>query len=141
VKPQSTAPRSEPGRAASLELVAFLGGLSLFLSTVEYLLPKPVPFLRIGIANLPLLIALDLLSPAHLLLLATLKVIGQGLVTGTLFSYVFIFSAAGSYASALAMLATRRLAGPRIGLIGIAVSGALCSNLGQIGLARLLVFG
>lgn len=123
------------------ELVAFLGGVSLFLSTIEYLIPKPIPFLRVGIANLPLLIGLDIMSPGLLLLLATLKVLGQGLVTGTLFSYVFLFSAAGTYASALAMLAVRAVAGGRISLIGIGVIGALLSNLSQILLARLLVFG
>ncbi len=102
----STAPRSD-----DRDLVAFLGGLCLFLSTVEYLVPKPIPFLRIGIANLPLLIGLDLLSPGRLLLVACLKVIGQGLVSGTLTSYVFLFSAAGTFTSALAMLAARRISG------------------------------
>ena len=85
------APRSD-----DRDLVAFLGGLCLFLSTIEYLVPKPVPFLRIGIANLPLLIGLGILSPGQLLLVALLKVIGQGLVSGTLATYVFLFSAAGS---------------------------------------------
>ena len=124
------APRSD-----DRDLVAFLGGLCLFLSTVEYLVPKPVPFLRIGIANLPLLVGLGLLSPGQLLLVALLKVIGQGLVSGTLATYVFLFSAAGTFASALAMLAVRRLAGPRMSLVGVSVTGALLSNLAQIGLA------
>jgi heptaprenyl diphosphate synthase len=124
------APRSE-----DRDLVAFLGGLCLFLSTIEYLVPKPVPFLRIGIANLPLLIGLGILSPGQLLLVALLKVIGQGLVSGTLATYVFLFSAAGTFASALAMLAVRRLAGPRMSLVGVSVTGALISNLAQIGLA------
>jgi heptaprenyl diphosphate synthase len=124
------APRSD-----DRDLVAFLGGLCLFLSTIEYLVPKPVPFLRIGIANLPLLIGLGLLSPGQLLLVALLKVIGQGLVSGTLATYVFLFSAAGTFASALAMLAVRALAGPRMSLVGVSVTGALLSNLAQIGLA------
>jgi heptaprenyl diphosphate synthase len=125
-----TAPRSDPR-----DLVAFLGGLCLFLSTIEYLIPKPVPFLRIGIANLPLLVGLDLLSPGQLLLVAGLKVIGQGLLSGTLATYVFLFSAAGTFASALAMLAVRRIAGRRMSLVGVSVTGALLSNLAQITLA------
>jgi len=125
-----TAPSSD-----DRDLVAFLGGLCLFLSTVEYLIPKPIPFLRIGIANLPLLIGLDLLSPGQLLLVAVLKVIGQGLVSGTLATYVFLFSAAGTFASAFAMLAVRRIAGPRMSLVGVSVTGALLSNLAQISLA------
>jgi heptaprenyl diphosphate synthase len=125
-----TAPHSD-----DRDLVAFLGGLCLFLSTVEYLVPKPVPFLRIGIANLPLLVGLDLLSPGQLLLVAGLKAIGQGLVSGTLATYVFLFSAAGTFTSALAMIAVRRIAGSRMSLVGVGVCGALLSNLAQIGLA------
>jgi heptaprenyl diphosphate synthase len=124
-----------------LDLVAFLGGLCLFFSTVEYLIPKPIPFLRVGIANLPILIGLEILSPGELFLLIVLKVIGQGLVGGTLVSYVFLFSAVGSFASGASMLALYRLAGRRVSYLGVSVFGALVSNTAQIALARLLIFG
>jgi heptaprenyl diphosphate synthase len=133
--------RSTKSLTKRLDLVAFLGALCLFLSTIEYLIPKPIPFLRVGIANLPILMSLDLLPVPLLLLLVVLKVLGQGLIGGTLFSYVFLFSAAGSFASALAMLAVRRLLGNRMSLVGIGVLGALFSNTAQIVLARLLIFG
>jgi heptaprenyl diphosphate synthase len=113
----------------------------MFLSAVEYMIPKPIPFLRVGIANLPVLICLDLLPVPFLLLVVVLKVIGQGLVGGTLFSYVFLFSAAGSFSSTLAMLLFRRLFGARISLVGIGVIGALFGNTAQIVLARFLIFG
>lgn len=133
-------PPTEPGPARR-DLVALLGGLCLFLSTIEYLIPKPIPFLRVGIANLPILIAIDLLPPGALFLVVVLKVVGQGLVSGTLVSYVFLFSAVGSFASALAMLGARRLFGKRLSLVGVGVLGALFSNTAQISLARLLIFG
>jgi heptaprenyl diphosphate synthase len=122
-------PPTEAGPARR-DLVALLGGLCLFLSTIEYLIPKPIPFLRVGIANLPILF-----------LVVVLKVVGQGLVSGTLVSYVFLFSAVGSFASALAMLGARRLFGKRLSLVGVGVLGALFSNTAQISLARLLIFG
>ncbi len=128
-----------PGRRR--DLVAFLGALCLFLSAVEYMIPKPIPFLRVGIANLPILLALDLLPVGSLLLLVTLKVLGQGLIGGTLISYVFLFSVVGSFASGLTMLGAHRLLGRRISLVGVGVLGALVSNLAQILLARLLIFG
>jgi heptaprenyl diphosphate synthase len=130
---------SSPGRRT--DLVAFLGALCMFLSAVEYMIPKPIPFLRVGIANLPVLISLDLLPVPFLLLVVVLKVIGQGLVGGTLFSYVFLFSAAGSFSSALAMLLARRVFGTRVSMVGIGVIGALFGNTAQIVLARLLIFG
>ena len=122
-------------------MVALLGGVCMFLSAVEYMIPKPIPFLRVGIANLPILVGLDLLPVPLLLLLVVLKVIGQGLVGGTLFSYVFLFSAAGSFASALSMLASRRILGTRVSLVGIGVIGALFGNTAQVLLARVLIFG
>jgi len=133
--------RSTTSLTRRLDLVAFLGALCLFLSTIEYLIPKPIPFLRVGIANLPILLSLDLLPVPSLVLLVVLKVLGQGLIGGTLFSYVFLFSAAGSFASAFAMLLVRRLLGRRISLVGVGVLGALFSNTAQIVLARLLIFG
>lgn len=140
--PTETLPARAAERAAQRrDLVALLGALCLFLSTVEYLIPKPIPFLRVGIANLPILLAVDLLPFPSVLAVIFLKVAGQGLVSGTLVSYVFLFSAVGSFASGLAMLAARRVLGRAITLVGICVIGALCSNCAQIVLARLLIFG
>ncbi len=118
-----------------------MGALCLFLSAIEYMIPKPIPFLRVGIANLPILISLDLLPVPLLLLVVLLKVIGQGIIGGTLVSYVFLFSAAGSFASAFAMLAFRRIFGKRMSLVGVGVLGALFSNAAQILMARWLIFG
>ncbi len=113
----------------------------MFLSTIELMIPKPVPFLRVGIANLPILLGLEILSPAETLLVVFLKVLGQGLVGGTLISYVFLFSAAGSFASALAMMGTKALLRTRVTLLGTSVTGALAGNVMQVVLARLLIFG
>jgi heptaprenyl diphosphate synthase len=123
-----------------------LGALCLFLSTLEYLIPKPLPFIRIGLANLPLLLALDLLSPRRFALLTLIKIAGAGVLGGTIFSYVFLFSLGGGLASALAMygLGLLRRSGPRFlrpGLAGIGAAGALCSTAVQLLLARFLIFG
>lgn len=133
--------RSTTYRTKLLDLVAFLGALCLFLSAIEYLIPKPIPFLRVGIANLPILIGLDLLPVPFLLLVVLLKVLGQALLGGTLFSYVFLFSAVGSFGSALSMLMCKRLFRAHISLVGLGIMGALISNTMQLGLARLLIFG
>lgn len=127
--------------ATRLDLVAFMGALCLFFSTIEYLFPKPFPFFRLGLANLPVLLALDLFSPAYVLLLVALKVIGQGLVSGTLASYVFLFSAAGSLASALVMLGVHRAARRWVSLVGLSLFGSLASNIVQVSLSVTFIFG
>jgi heptaprenyl diphosphate synthase len=111
------------------------------LSAVEYLIPKPLPFMRIGLANLPLLLALDILGPADYFLLALLKTAGQGIISGSLFSYVFLFSLAGTFSSAALMYGIRRVMGKRAGFTGIGCAGAMLSNGVQLLLARYFVFG
>jgi heptaprenyl diphosphate synthase len=106
------------------------------------MIPKPLPFMRIGIANLPLMLALDIFPLPSFALLAGLKVIGQALITGTLFSYIFLFSLAGTAVSALGMFLLRRIFRPeQMSFIGIGIVGALLSNGIQLVLARVFVFG
>jgi heptaprenyl diphosphate synthase len=134
--------------------LALFGALCLFLSAAEHLIPKPFPFLRLGLSNLPLLAALTfppnagagkrplpLFSPRNFALLALLKFTGQALVTGTLFSYAILFSFAGTLASTLIMYTLRRAAGNRISLAGTGIAGALASNAAQLLLARWYLFG
>ena len=125
----------------TISLVSFLGALSLFLSAIEYIIRKPVPFFRIGLANLSVLLALRLLSPGATIFLVLIKVIGQGLIQGTLFSYVFLFSVTGSFSSILVMIFLYLLLKNRVSLIGISIAGALTSNMVQIFMARIFVFG
>ena len=122
--------------------LALLGSLCLFLSAIEYIIPKPLPFMRIGLANLPLLLALDIFGPADFFLLALVKIIGQGILSGSLFSYVFLFSLAGTFSSAALMFGMRKLLGKKFsGFAGIGCAGAMASNGVQLLLARYLVFG
>ena len=122
--------------------LALLSSLCLFLSAIEYIIPKPLPFMRIGLANLPLLLALDIFGPMDFFLLVMVKILGQGILSGSLFSYVFLFSLAGSLSSAGLMYALRKLLGQKLaGFAGIGCAGAMSSNAVQLILARFLIFG
>lgn len=126
--------------------VVFFAALCLFLSAVEYAIPKPLPFLRLGLANLPVLLSLPKLSKKNIALLVFMKTLGQGLISGTLFSYVFVFSSAGSFASALGMgifyyLFVYKKDNPFIGFVGLSLVGALCNNMAQLVVAQYMIFG
>lgn len=146
-------------------LITFLGALCMLLSAVEYAIPKPVPFMRLGLANLPVLLALYIaLSASEYFLLVALKILTQALVSGTLFSYVFLFSLAGSLSSATVMYALFK-AGRQRGsafksgtseegicqsegrgrgaftAVGISLGGALANNLAQLALSYFMLFG
>jgi Predicted membrane protein len=124
--------------------IALLGACCLFLSAVEYLIPKPLPFMRLGLANLPLMIALDIFPFGSYMILVCLKIFGQAIITGTLFSYVFLFSVTGTLFSALVMFFLRRMFASsgreRISFIGIGTAGAMVSNMAQLSLARFFIF-
>jgi len=125
-----------------LEKVSLLGGLCFFLSTLEYMIPKPLPFIRLGLANFPLLLALDILPFSYFVLLAGLKAAGQALISGTLFSYVFLFSLGGTAVSSLLMYALRKCLGRKmISLVGVSAAGATASNAVTLVMAYYFVFG
>lgn len=140
---QMTTQKNRPGAGSffELDLTVVLATLALFLSALEYLIPKPLPFLRLGIANLPLLAALTLLSGHRYALLVILKIAGQGLISGTLFSWIMVFSAGGSIAAGLAMYGLHRLAKQHLSLVGLSVAGAFASTVAQLVLARWWIFG
>ncbi|MFA6937733.1 MAG: Gx transporter family protein [Treponema sp.] len=138
--------------------ISFFAALCLFLSAVEYAIPKPLPFLRLGLANLPILLAVKLacgentkIKKTEYLILILLKILGQAFISGTLFSYVFLFSAAGSFASGIAMLAVYDLIcfikskrSSKLELvtnIGLSLAGSLANNISQLVCSKYIMFG
>jgi len=75
------------------------------------------------------------------MVLVLLKIIGQGIITGTIFSYIFLFSLSGSLASGLAMIFIYRICKDKISMIGVSVTGAFASNIIQLTVAKYLIFG
>jgi len=97
--------------------------------------------MRLGIANLPILLAVDILPFPWYILLAIVKVIGMSLISGTLFSFVALFSLMGTLTAALVMWGAHKLGGKYISQIGVSVLGAISSNLVQMVIARYVAFG
>ncbi|MCL2211131.1 MAG: Gx transporter family protein [Treponema sp.] len=130
-------------KTSSLEAssLALLGAFCLFLCAVEYMIPKPLPFMRIGLANLPIILACCIFPLHSFLILVCIKVIGQALITGTLFSYIFLFSITGTFLSALLMYFLCNALGRKyISFIGVGAAGAVVSNFSQLVLAYFFIF-
>lgn len=131
--------------------LAFFTALCLFFSAIEFAIPKPVPFFRLGLSNVPVMLSFFILSPTQSVVLIFLKVFVQNLISGTLLSYAILFSLAGSVSSGLVMLFLYRVlyrrscesesdAGKKISFVGISLAGSLCNCLSQIGVSYLLIF-
>jgi heptaprenyl diphosphate synthase len=118
----------------------------LLLSAWENAIPKPVPFLRLGLANVPVMLGLSKLRLRNFLLLILLKVTAQGFVSGALFSYIFAFSVAGTLCSALVMrllfaVFVHNRPSPLVSYTGLSAAGSLANNGAQLILARHMLFG
>lgn len=124
-----------------IHTIALLAAFSLFLSSIEYLLPRPIPFFRYGLANIAILLVIQEFSFKDICMLALLKVLGLGILNGTFASYVFLFSLLGTFGAVITMYCCAKWFRNRIGRVGISVAGALVSNLIQIILAVYYIFG
>ncbi|MCL2295004.1 MAG: Gx transporter family protein [Spirochaetes bacterium] len=133
--------RSTPSLFKSRETLALLAACCIFLAMIEYIIPKPILFIRYGIANIPIMVSLKIFSPRMTMALVFLKIIGQGIITGTLFSYIFLFSLSGSLASGIAMIIIYRICKDKISMVGVSITGAFASNTVQLIIAKYLIFG
>ncbi|MCR4579259.1 MAG: Gx transporter family protein [Treponema sp.] len=116
--------------------LAYLGALALLFSYTEMILPRFIPFLRLGLGNTALLLALEL-PFGPFMLLALIKTLAACMMGGTLFSPFFLISAAQSLVSALVMYSLFRIKGKWLSLFGISIASSAVSGITQLFLASL----
>lgn len=71
-------------------LVGILAGMSVVLGYMENFIPTPVPFIRIGLANIPILIAVVMIDSKTAMSIAVLKSIILPIVSGNFFIKIII---------------------------------------------------
>lgn len=132
----------DPGELERLRRRVFLAlfaALAVALHTLEALLPSPAPWFRLGFANILTLVALFLFG-GRAAWAVTLTRVGIGaLVLGNLFAPGFFLSLAGASTATALMTGARRLAGERLGPVGISALGAAGHATGQLLVAWLLL--
>ncbi|MCR5284314.1 MAG: Gx transporter family protein [Treponema sp.] len=117
--------------------LAYLCALTLLFSYAEMILPRIIPFFRLGLANTVILLALEL-DPLSLILLSILKATAASLTAGTLFSPFYIISLLQSLLSALLMKVLYKVFSKKaISIYGISLAGSELSAFIQIFLAAL----
>ncbi|NOY12561.1 MAG: Gx transporter family protein [Deltaproteobacteria bacterium] len=131
--------------ALELELVrrrvflALFIALAVALHTFEVLLPNPLPWFRIGLANILALTALFLYGQRALWIVSLTRILVGSLLLGNLFSPAFLLSLSGGLSATLLMSVAYRFCRPRIGPVGVSVLGALGHAGGQLLIAWLLI--
>jgi len=135
------ATRSYSIYSPSEKLIAIFGACSLLLATIEFLFPRPLPYMRLGLANIPIIVSLRIFPIRYIYLLAFLKVCAQGILHGTFASYVILFSLCGTLASVTVMIILQRVFPRSVSLVGVSLLGALFSSTTQAMLAIGYIFG
>ena len=119
--------------------LALFVALAVVLNTLEFLLPNPVPWFRIGLANILGITALFCYGVRALWLVNLCRIILGSLLVGRLFGPGFLLSLGGGILSATMMSCGFSLGRKRIGPIGVSVLGALGHVSGQLLVAWLVV--
>lgn len=112
--------------------LVMLLSMSIVLSIIESFIPLFngfVPGLKLGLANIIVLIVLYKYEVKDAFFVSLLRVIVVGIMRTGLFSVNFFFSLSGALFSCCAMALTKKT---RFSMIGVSVIGSLFHSIGQI---------
>lgn len=118
-------------------ILSMLLAMAIVLNMVETLIPIFIPGVKLGLANIIILIMLYEFKPTEALIVNLLRVIIVGLIRSTLLSPTFLMSLTGGILSYLLMLLFSR--GKIFSPIGVSVLGAVGHTVGQIVIAIILL--
>lgn len=111
--------------------------LALIFSYVETLIPFHIgiPGVKLGLANLIIVIALYKMRLPEVFLLSIVRVLLSGFLFGNYFS--IIYSLAGGILSLCVMAALKKAGG--FSVMGISIAGGVFHNIGQMVVAMMVV--
>ena len=120
--------------------VAYFGvftALALIFSYVESLIPFQIgiPGVKLGLANLIIVIALYKMSLREAYLLSVTRVVLAGFIFGSMLS--ILYSLAGALLSLTAMALLKRNGG--FSVLGVSIGGGVMHNVGQLAVAMFVV--
>jgi heptaprenyl diphosphate synthase len=109
---------------------------AMMLSYIESLFPFffGVPGMKLGLANLAVVMALYLYGWREALMVNVLRILLTGLLFGNMFSV--LFSLSGALVSFICMLSARKLG---LSLYGVSMAGGVFHNAGQLLTAAFIV--
>ena len=119
-------------------LLSLLVALAIVLRGIEGLIPNPLPWVRIGLANIMTLLAILLFGIKSGFLLTLLRVFIASLFFGTFLSPTFWISFFAGIVSTLVMGITSAYFHKVLSPIGVSVLGGFTHNLVQLCVAYFL---
>lgn len=118
--------------------IALLSAYALALHGFESMVPMPIPWMKVGLANIIGLTTFILFGFRAAMMVTLIRVIIASLFTGSFLGPGFILSMGGGVSSVIAMGAVSSLQRGLFGPVGLSLVGALFHNLTQLVLAYAL---
>ena len=118
--------------------IALLSAYAVGLHSIEAFIPTPVPWLRLGLANIITLTTLCLYGLRAGMTVTLTRVFVRSLIAGTFLGPAFVMSLGGGVASTLVMWALSFVFRRHLGIVSLSVFGALAHNIVQLFLAYFL---
>ncbi|MFO7896412.1 MAG: Gx transporter family protein [Candidatus Cloacimonadales bacterium] len=118
--------------------LAFFTAFAVSVYVLESFIPKPLPFLRLGLSNIVILLLLSSQEYKSAFIVALSKTVIGGFFSGALISPTTLLSLSGTTISLLAMILALKIQ-LRFSLIGLSILGAVLHNITQIVVVRLLL--
>ena len=120
-----------------IALCAMLMALAMIFSYVEVLIPinLGVPGIKLGIANLVVVVGLFFLPAGEVLMISVARILLMGYLFGNGMS--ILYSLAGGLLSFLVMLLLKHIKG--FSITGVSIAGGVTHNVAQICVAALVV--
>ena len=137
-KTDNTSPFIDEKRRSEAIHIALLSAYAVGLHSIEALLPTPVPWLRLGLANIITLTTLYLYGLRAGMTVTLTRVFVRSLLAGTFLGPAFVMSLGGGVASTIVMWAMLSVFRRHLGIVSLSVFGALAHNIVQLFLAYFL---
>jgi len=124
-------------KTKNIATYGLLVALAFILSYLETLFPLPVPIpgIKLGLANLVVLIALYNMGAKEAFILSIIRIIMVGFSFGSLST--MLFSLAGGMLSWLMMTLFKK--SKLFSLVGVSIIGGIAHNIGQIAMSIFIV--
>jgi len=124
---------------SKLVRLALLTAVGLILFLFESLIPRPLPWLKPGLAHIATLIAIYMMGMSEAIIVVIIRVVVGSLLLGSLFNPAFILSLGGGVVATIVMGLTYRYFSNIFSIFGISILGAVVHNLTQLLLVQVLI--
>ncbi len=118
--------------------LAFFTAFAITIYVVESFIPKPFPFMKLGLANIVVLLLLVSGNFRYAFIVIIGKTVAGGFFTGLFLSPTTLLSISGSLCS-LCVMTLFIKSKIRFSMIGISILGAVTHNFAQIAVVRLIL--